>query len=802
MLASLTPLHAADKWPAPVAQAITRAGSNQAEIKVALRTVPPAQREGMEFLVANMPDEDLRTLSSKFLVNNVALAYQAWQEAHWKASVPKELFFNDVLPYASLTEAREDFRGQLRQKSLPLINGCKTPGEAAMRLNDKLFPLVNVRYSTERQRPDQSPQESMASGKASCSGLSILLVDACRAVGIPARVVGTPLWANMRGNHTWVEIWDGGWHFVGASEPDAQGLDHAWFTHDASEATQDDPLHAIYATSFQKTGLAFPLVWAMDNHSVPAVNVTDRYAAPVATPGKTRMLVQVLGPDGKRVAADVAVRSVPDNQRIGAGVSRDESADMNDMAAFPVPQSQAYEIAVDYAGQTARQTVQIGTDAQQVVVVNMISMNGRRGPLASNNGGTGKSRGTTLAPPLLGAGGPPKPLSPASVKALNKALTEYFAASADKQSHWMFPANLDALLRKNEGAVRAAAWNAYRAAPIHGDAKQDFDTHQVRFGQYLSPYTIKTVGTRPARGWGLVIAMHGGGGAPKELNDEQWQEMQVYYRDHPENGGYRYLALRAPNDTWNGFYDDYVYPLIGNLVKQNLLFGDVDPNKVFLIGYSHGGYGAFAIGPKEPDLFAAIHASAAAPTDGETTAKTLRNTIFSVWVGDHDTMYGRLDRDKKFAAEVQTLRGNRSDIYPVAVEIKEGHGHSDLPDRDFLAGMTAAVRNPVPRELSWLMTDSVITDFFWLQTSQPGKEKEIDATCVDNKITVTTTPTVAAATLLLDSRLIDFSKPVTFTVNGKASEITLTPSLHTLCETLQQRGDPNRAFTAKIALAL
>src|ERR1035441_485227 len=89
----------------------------------------------------------------------------------------------------------------------------------------------------------------------------------------------------------------------------------------------------------------------------------------------------------------------------------------------------------------------------------------------------------------------------------------------------------------------------------------------------------------------------------KGVNDSQWVQMQHYYKDHPEAGGYKYLALRAPNDTWNGFYDVYVYPLIDNLIRQFTLFGDVDCNKVFIMGYSHGGYGAFAIGPKEPDLF-------------------------------------------------------------------------------------------------------------------------------------------------------------------------------------------------------
>ena len=215
MLSALQPSNAAEQLPISPALALAKAGGNHAQIEAALKAVPTAQKEGMEFLVANMPDSDLQSLTSKFLLQNVAAAYAAWNEAPWKAQVPKEIFFNNVLPYVSLSETREDTHSALREKLRPLVAGCKTPGEAALVLNEKLFPLVKVRYSTERSRADQSPSESMASGLASCSGLSILLVDACRAVGIPARVAGTPLWANMRGNHTWVEVWDGGsWHFL------------------------------------------------------------------------------------------------------------------------------------------------------------------------------------------------------------------------------------------------------------------------------------------------------------------------------------------------------------------------------------------------------------------------------------------------------------------------------------------------------------------------------------------------------------------------------------------------------------
>jgi hypothetical protein len=124
-----------------------------------------------------------------------------------------------------------------------------------------------------------------------------------------------------------------------------------------------------------------------------------------------------------------------------------------------------------------------------------------------------------------------------------------------------------------------------------------------------------------------------------------------------------------------------------------------------------------------------------------------------------------------------------------------------LPDRDKIKEMYPAVRNPAPRELTWLMTDKVITDFFWLHTDSPAKESEIDATCLDNQITVTTKNT-ADATILLDGRLVDFSKPVTLNVNGKISTQKIRPSLRTLCETMQRRSDLGLAFTAELPLTL
>ncbi|MEY2408220.1 MAG: hypothetical protein QOF48_890 [Verrucomicrobiota bacterium] len=772
-----------------VQRALVEAGTNRSEIVKALRDVAPADREAMQFLVEQMPERDLRTLSARYLLNNVSLAADAFGKAPWRDRVPTAIFLNDILPYASVNESRDEWRRRLHDIAAPLVVDCQTPTEAAQRLNQKIFKLLNVRYSTQRRRADQGPLETMETGMATCTGLSILLVDACRSVGVPARVAGTPLWFNKRGNHTWVEIWDGGWHYAGAAEPDSKGLDRGWFGHDASQALKDVPEHAIYASSFAKTGLPFPMVWAPDAQYVSAVNVTDRYTphSPGGESNKIRLLVKVLDrPAGERVIAKVTVNESTNASLRHVGNSRGEAADLNDVLPFVLARDRSYEIRVEQQERTVRREFRPGTNLQELIIV----------ALNDSPGVTLPSQACYAPPPVV------KALKPGDDVRLRKALAEYFDAPTNRQARWKFSGSLDKLLAGNEPAVRRAAWETYRAASFHAAARQEFNSNQVRFSRHLSPYTVKTVGTRPTNGWALFIAMHGGGGVRKQVNDSQWEQMQRYYRDHPEAGGYLYVALRAPNDSWNGFYDTYVYPLIANLIQHCLLFADVDPNKVFIMGYSHGGYGAFAIGPKMPDRFAAVHVSAAAPTDGETTGKTLRNTIFTVMVGELDTMYGRLDRDKKFQDEIEKLRGERTDIYPVTVRIVAGNGHGGLPDRDKIADMYPAVRNPAPRELSWLMTDSVIHDFFWLHCDAPNKRREIDAICRDNHVTVTTTTNVASLGVLLDQRLVDFNHPVIVEWNGKSMHSgKLQPSLRVLCETLMRRGDPDLAFTSRFDLA-
>jgi hypothetical protein len=318
--------------------ALKKAGDNRAQLEQALAQAPADQQAGMKFLIENMPDTDLQSLSADFLLENSRLTWQALQESAWADKVPQDIIFDSLLPYANINERRDAWRKEFFEKFRPLVKDAKSPADAAARLNQQVFPMVNVKYSTQRKKADQSPLESMESGLASCTGLSVLLVDACRAVGIPARIVGTPLWSDNSGNHTWVEIWDNGWHFTGACEPTGNVLDQGWFIDRASKAVRDERRHAIYAVTFRKNGQTFPMVWARDNTDVFAVNVTDRYTAlrsPIPE-NHSALRVRVIGPAGARAAVDVRIVDAA-GKELFRGRSKDDRFDSNDHLTAAIP---------------------------------------------------------------------------------------------------------------------------------------------------------------------------------------------------------------------------------------------------------------------------------------------------------------------------------------------------------------------------------------------------------------------------------------------------------------------------------
>jgi transglutaminase-like putative cysteine protease len=768
-------LVAAQKPETDLGQRLSRAGENRAELERALAEAKEL-RPAMEHLILGMPAADLKSIAATRLLETLRLAAEARREAPWGASLSEELWLDYVLPYANLDEPRDPWRAEFRRRFWPLVKDCKTPGEAACILNAKIFPALGVKYSTKRKRANQSPKETIEQGLASCTGLSIILANACRACGIPARLAGVAHWRKKRGNHTWVEVWDGTWHHLGAAEPSAKGLDDVWFAGDVAHAVPGSPKYAVWAATWRRTAHRFPLVWASGPSEVFAVDSTARYLPAGMEKGAgPRLLVRVRNRDGERIATPVRVVRVGSTTE-KSGRSRDESADTNDILAFAMPQDGVWRI---YAGEGATcraKTWRPGEQDQETVDFVL----------------------ETKAPSLG--------FKPEEKRSLSEAVALAFDSNLAAKGLGMaeIQAPDDLHLPARERALRDLVWSAFVSSGLGEAMKKDFDARRVVSGKHQSPYTVKDVGTRPAEGWPLVIAMHGGGGVPKDLNDSQWRQMQIYYKDHPEVGGYRYLALRAPNDSWNGFYDDYVYPLIERLVTQFLVHGDVDPNRIHVIGYSHGGYGVHAIAPKIADRFAAAHGSAAAPTDGQSFASPLRNLPFSFMIGAKDTSYGRADRCRKLNDRLLALAKDDPAGFPFAFQWDPTKDHGGLPDRDHLPRLLLHRRDVNPRVLDWKLSDRVVRHHYWLEVANPRPGPRLKARLENNRLEIEVEGEGAEdleIRLHLDARLVDSRRPLVIAEKGKKERsVALKPSMRHLLESMAERGDPQLARTILVEL--
>ena len=684
------------------------------------------------FLVEHMPENDRKSLSAAFLSENLDLALKARGSFPWAKQVPEDIFLNDVLPYAVFDEPRDPWRADFLEKATPLVKDATTATEAAQILNKEFFTLINTHYNTKRERTNQSPAESIAQGKATCTGLSIILTDVCRAVGIPARAAGTPMWSNGRGNHTWVEIWDGGWHFTGADEYDAQGLNRGWFTDDAAKASATDPAHAIYATSWKKNGLSFPMIWAAGNQDVAAVEITSRYA-------KKRPATPVLGirffDQEKRLAVQ-GILIDEDGKRLADFTTKAGTADLNDMPRLEVTPGRSYRLRFFIENRLLETESFTATDGE-----------------------------TTLD--------------------LRKADLSLVSKSKEP-----------AVTRENAPLVIEQCYRKLVAAQT-GKRSAELEAKSITIGGKTLKWLEKSFGKAPREGRSLWISMHGGGGAPPELNDQQWRNQIGLYQ--PKEG--IYLAPRAPTDSWDLWHQSHIDPLFSRLIGNMIALRGVDPDKVYLMGYSAGGDGVWQLAPRMADRFAAAAMMAGHPN--ESSLLGLRNLPFAIFMGGADAAYKRNQIAAEKTAELANLQQADPEAYTHISRIYKGLPHwMNGKDAEALPWMAKFSRNPWPKKIVWHQDDVTHDRFYWLQLPEGSARKgqQIIATVEGQSITLTG-DVPPGTRLLLHDDFINIDQPVLVTVNAlPVQRFEATRSLAVIQESLARRLDPKSTPSAGITL--
>ncbi len=103
-----------------------------------------------------------------------------------------------------------------------------------------------------------------------------------------------------------------------------------------------------------------------------------------------------------------------------------------------------------------------------------------------------------------------------------------------------------ALTKADAAKAKDLLWDRH-ARQITKDREAEINDGKLVIGSHTMPIYLKTFGTEPKEGWSLWISMHGGGGAPKAVNDSQWENQKRLYR--LEEGIYAVPRARPTTGT-------------------------------------------------------------------------------------------------------------------------------------------------------------------------------------------------------------------------------------------------------------
>jgi poly(3-hydroxybutyrate) depolymerase len=312
-------------------------------------------------------------------------------------------------------------------------------------------------------------------------------------------------------------------------------------------------------------------------------------------------------------------------------------------------------------------------------------------------------------------------------------------------------------------------------------------------------YWFKAFGQKPAKGWSLYISLHGGGNAEPSVNDQQWENQKTLYQ--PDEG--IYLAPRAPTDTWNLWHESHIDAMLERLIANLIVLEQVNPDRVYVMGYSAGGDGVYQLAPRMADYWAAAAAMAGHPNDAK--PNSLRNVGFTIHVGALDTAYDRNLVAQEWNAQLDALQAEDASGYAHLVQVHEGKPHwMDLEDAVAVPWMAKFTRNPMPSSVVWLQDDVPHTRFYWLavDSDQALAKSEVRATCVNQRITLNTTG-LSKIKVRLSDGLTNLDERVTIEVNGRELAPSSFPRrISVLAKTLEERGDPRSVFSSELELSL
>ena len=380
----------------------------------------------------------------------------------------------------------------------------------------------------------------------------------------------------------------------------------------------------------------------------------------------------------------------------------------------------------------------------------------------------------------------------------------------------------------NWAAAKDAAWAAYFEKEKENPVRlEEIEKKEMKYGEVTMRYGLSVIGEPGENGYPLYVAMHGGGfGETPDMNNRQWEHMAVYYKDSVKSGVY--VNPRGVRDTWDTHGNPESFPLYDRLIENMILFYNVDPNKVYFLGFSAGGDGVYIISPRMADRMAATHMSAG--HHNGTSIMNLHNTPIQLQVGIHDDAYGRNKVTVEYQEKLDGLEKQYGGyVHNTFVHLDKGHNffdnhptdpqrvladnytwlHTDalserVTDTNAIRFLDQFTRNPLPNKIVWDLTNRAplrtVESFYWVRADKETTEGllVIHLDKENNAVVVEDESTVKKFSILLNDDMLDLDAPVKIVTKNGEKVVTVERSEDVLNQTTVERGDKNYQFAAVV----
>ncbi|MGI9518056.1 MAG: hypothetical protein ACR2NP_13465, partial [Pirellulaceae bacterium] len=340
----------------------------------------------------------------------------------------------------------------------------------------------------------------------------------------------------------------------------------------------------------------------------------------------------------------------------------------------------------------------------------------------------------------------------------------------------------------------------HRRERLLDERATEWEEKSITLGEHEMKFDFRVFGDPGENGRSLFISMHGGGGAPAHVNEQQWKNQLGLYE--PDEGVY--LAPRAPTNNWNLWHEPHIDKFFARLIEDAVLFEGVDPNRVYLMGYSAGGDGVYQLAPRMADSWAAAAMMAGHPNDASPLG--LRNIGFTLHMGGNDGAYDRNEVAAQWKQKLAQLQAADPEGYQHEVIIHEGKGHwMDREDAVAVPWMANFVRDPLPRRIVWRQSSVTHRQFYWLAVSKDDAVAgaEVVVSRDGQEFAIERAENINRLTLRFNDDMVNLDRPIVVTYEGEQLfNGPLPRSITTMWRTLEERGDASYMFPAELVVLL